>query len=400
MDLYIQEEKDNIEIYSVDNNKCVGYVQYNELQSLGSIYIAKVEKVVKALNAAFVILEGERRAYLPANECVDYLGVSKDKKEYASISSFVHEGEWVLVQVIKDATGEKLPKVTQNIEWRGKNLLYKPFEFMCAVSKKLSITKKREILEAFSTYEIEHDGVLFRSSCEDVSIEELKNELHELRAKAKYYIDELAFSKVARLVFKERDAATFIWQQFSTIKVDKIYIQTGTLYRKLKELYGEDKLVFSLQSVEVPEVILQQVKQALTKEVFLTNGGSIVIEETEAFTVIDVNSKKSIHKRQYEATVKETNKIAAKEIAHQIMLRNIGGSILIDFISMKNKEHQKEVRNTLIEALKNDAVPHRILQFTELGILEMTRQRKEKSLKEQLTHTCEVCRGEGVIENK
>lgn len=379
-------------------NKLV-IVQPSKESSVGNICLGIVTKVMPGMNAAFVDIGLEKNGYLHGSQLEQSI-VSDGKK--IAITSLVHQGERLLVQIDKDGTRNKGPRLTGNIEFNGQSIVYMPKGRYVAVSKKLTDPKTREKWRVFAQkVKNEEEGILFRTACEDFSEKEVLNELELLREEYHKAVRASHELKKPGIVVERNSFLEEIRQEMLKMKEGIVVcdhaqirdiLYQGNKNKGIEVISHRGKEnVFSAYNLD------HEVEKALKKIVWLDNGAYLVFDETEALTVIDVNTGKFSGKMDERDTVVKTNEIAAKEIARQIRLRDIGGIILIDFIDMKEQEDLERIIRGMEAALAVDEKRTRIAGFTSLGILQLTRKRTKVSLSENLTSYCPVCHGTGRV---
>lgn len=381
------------------------YIEQPKQQSLvGNIYIGTVTKVMPGLHAAFVDIGEEKQGFLHKDKLVSFLSSKEEKmvKDRKGIGAFVHQGERIFVQVEKDATGDKGPRLTGIVELNGRNIVYLPNGYYVAVSRKIEDPEQRESWRQLG-HELkqEHEGLIFRTSCTDAKREEIETELHHLRKMYDELKKNMKMVKKPTIVFESEHFIKELKEEMKKMGSGSIVIDDSTLKEKLpigsEELmynivYHQDKQnIFSFYGID------ESVDKALRRLVWLPNGAYLVIDETEALTIIDVNTGKYSGKNHLQDTVVKTNELAAEEIARQLRIRDIGGIILIDFIDMKDPSDQVMVQKKLEKALKQDSKRTNIIGFTELGIMQLTRKKTKVALSEGLTEKCEVCDGTGRV---
>jgi ribonuclease G len=370
----------------------------------GNIYYGKVVKVQKGLGAAFVDIGQDKNGYLHEKDCPQNVAAYHSGEAALPIGKCVHEGQKILVQVTKDAAGTKGPKLSAVIEMKGEHLVYMPEGHYIAVSKKLDETIRRDLKFTGKEWKTEAEGVVFRTKASTAESEVLIEELNTLRTSFQALEGLSRRSKAPALLFKEDAFYKDLFEQLKKGVGGFVYVDDYETFEHLKEwidthysgkwkieLYQERENIF--QHFNVSSVW----KNALKKVVWLDNGAFLLIESTEALTVVDVNSGKFTGKDDLEQTVLQTNTLAAVEMAKQLVLRNISGIILIDFIDMKKESHRQEVLEAFSGALEGDSQRTAVLGFTALGVLELTRKRTRPPLDEYLTIPCPVCSGTGRI---
>ncbi|ABS23383.1 MULTISPECIES: Rne/Rng family ribonuclease [Bacillus cereus group] len=348
---------------------------------VGYIYVGRVVRTIAGMNAAFVNIGLEKHAYLSYDDV---------PKAYR-----VHEGQAILVQVVKEAIDTKGPKLTANIEFTGKYVVYMPYDEMRAVSRKIKSQKKRKDLFAIEVEGL--GGYIFRSACEKGTTADIKAEIEHFQQLFEELKRKERCGKAPVLVHRPATFLDRIFQENPTESIEKVVVDSREPVRELENKLGKEKVFFYREksSMFSHYGIEREIEKALQKIVWLQNGSYLIIEQMETMTVIDVNTGKFTGKQDLQDTVVRTNEIAVEEIARQLRLRDIGGMILIDFINMKKEEDQERIREKLIIALQDDRTYTRVLGFTELGILEMTRKRKKQSLRDILLEDCAKCMATG-----
>ena len=368
-----------------------------EDEVIGNIYIGRVEKVLPGMQAAFVDIGLRQNGYIHRNDLISYqLGGNLDRS--SSISQYVREGEQLLVQVVKEGTDQKGPKLTTNIEFGGNRLVYMPYGNYVAVSKKLSDEDERNrLLEIAHELREDKEGLLFRTASRNQSKEELSKEYKRL--KQQFQSLPTTSRKKPVCVFEAKSFVDRIVNELAIHDKDTIISDQIARVQKLKQQFPSSTIIYhdKKESIFSTYKIETEIDKLLKQIVWLKNGSYIVIEQAEALTIIDINTGKYSGKLSMRDTVLKTNKLAAIEIAKQIRLRNISGIILIDFIDMKHKEDQKSVVDTVMTEMKKDRVQHKVIGFTELNILQITRKKVRQSIEASITDRCPTCQGTGRI---
>ena len=322
------------------------------------------------------------------------------------IEDLLQEGQEIIVQVAKEPLGTKGPRLTTHITLPGRYLILMPTMTHIGVSRRITDPEERKRLkDIVNSIRPSNYGFIVRTVSEGKSVDELHSDMEYL-IKLWESIKEKA-DKVSApyLLYLDPELPLRALRDFFTPDTELFLIDDEKEYERCIEfakkyipkalnrieLYRETIPIFSKYGIE------EEINKALDKKVWLKSGGYIVIEETEALTAIDVNTGKYVGKDTFEETIFKTNLEAAKEIAHQLRLRNIGGIIIIDFIDMEDKAHKEEVLRVLKESLKKDRYPSSIQGFTELGLVIMTRKRVKESLLKTICDTCHYCAGKGYI---
>ncbi|ANC09859.1 MULTISPECIES: Rne/Rng family ribonuclease [Bacillus cereus group] len=354
-----------------------------EQEIVGHIYVGRIVRTIAGMNAAFVNIGLEKHAYLSYDDVPP--------------SYRIHEGQAILVQVVKEAIDTKGPKLTANIEFTGKYVVYMPFDEMRAVSRKIKNNKRRQQL-----LEIEVEGTggyIFRSASEKGEIEEIQAEMQGLQQLYEELKRKEDQGKAPLLLHRPATFLDRVFQENPIETIEKVVVDTRSIVKELEDKVGKEKVSFYNEKSSMFNHfgIEREIEKALQKIVWLPNGAYLIVEQMETMTVIDVNTGKFTGKQNLQDTVLRTNEMAAEEIARQLRLRDIGGMILIDFINMKKREDKEKVRECLIAAMKDDRTYTRVLGFTELGILEMTRKRKKHSLRDVLLEECVSCKATSYV---
>ncbi len=364
---------------------------------VGNIYFGTVTKVLPGMNAAFIDIGEEKNAYLHRDVLPSFVQSSEKQK---NVTSFVHQGEKMLVQVDKDATGTKGPKVTGIIEIQGNQLIYMPQGRYLAVSKKIVDEAKKADLHRFGyKLKTEEEGIIFRTSAITSTEEEVLAELKDLREQFLDLLQNAAALKKPGLVFQKDTFIEMIVEQVARMKTGEVIVDDLSVKKLLEQTnpkvkhtyYNGKENIFSTNNVE------HEIDKALKRVVWLDHGAYLIFDETEALTIIDVNTGKFSGKADYQDTVFKTNQLAAKEIVRQLRLRDIGGIVLIDFIDMKRERDKQAVLDTVETELTKDAKRTKIIGYTPLGILQLTRKKTKVTLSEALQVKCPVCEGTGRI---
>lgn len=385
--IFIEKSKDDIKVgYVKDENLTEFYLEKERTKSLiGNVYRGRVLDIIEGMNSAFIDIGEEKNAYLSFSDSIP-IGEIYNRRT-GKISDFLKQGSDILVQVTRDSYDDKGAKVTRHIELPGKHIIFNPKSNRINVSRKIKNKAKRNRLEELGKKIIIDDyGMIIRTAAEEVEewiIEEEYNTLYNIYEKLKR---ELNFIPCPKLIYRDlKDWEEIIRDR----KLDYIIVNDKKIYENILEIedqYGleiKDKIRFNKEfSLDYDFNLSKQLKRGLSREVYLKSGASIVIDEVEALTVIDVNTKSYIGKSNLEKTILETNIEAAKEISKQIRLRNIGGIIIIDFIRMDKEKDIKKLMNEFKEQIEKDPMQTDIAGMTKLGLLELTRKKTRPTLGE------------------
>ncbi|MBM6619740.1 Rne/Rng family ribonuclease [Bacillus suaedaesalsae] len=368
----------------------------------GNIYIGRVTKVLPGMQAAFVDIGLEKNGFLHRDQLITYHTNTLETKREKNISEFVREGESLLVQVEKNSVGTKGPKLTNVIEVGGHSIIYVPNGNYVAISKKMKNEETRSFWRnLFNDMLRSPEGVVARTSTENCSVEEIQKELDKLRNVYNEIQEKQKHTKAPALLHASDHLSERYLKSIGTETIHEVIVDTSHDFQRIKHAYpnlsvqyydGKEN-IFTHYSLET------EVDRLSKKIVWLSNGSYLIIEHTEAMTVIDVNTGKFTGKTNLKDTVFKTNEQAVVEIARQLRLRDIGGMILIDLIDMKSAEDKAKLIRVFSEHLKKDRTRTVVYGFTQLGILEMTRKRVRENIVHQQTEQCITC-GNGYVQSK
>jgi len=377
--------------------------QAAQTSSVGNVYLGKVQNVLPAMEAAFIDIGKGRNAVLYAGE-VAWSRMGMDGKA-RRMETALSSGQSILVQVTKDPVGNKGARLTGLVSLPGRFLVYAPGGSMSGISRKLPETERARLKSIVKKVFSDEASVIIRTAAEGATEDELNHDIHRLEAQwldieaqaktatapARLYAEPDLAIKVVRDMFNEDFASLVIagdeaWQTLHSY-VSQV---APDLVDRLSHWTAEDD-VFAAYRVD------EQIAKALDRKVWLPSGGSLVIDRTEAMTVIDVNTGKFTGSGgNLEATVTKNNLEAAEEVVRQIRLRDIGGIIVIDFIDMVLENNRDLVLRRVVECLGRDRTRHQVAEVTSLGLVQMTRKRVGQGLLDVFSEPCEHCNGRGV----
>lgn len=372
-------------------------IEQPKQQSLvGGIYFGFVEKVLPGMDAAFINIGIEKNGFLHRDKLPAFL----TKKEDNSISAYLHQGQKLLVQVEKDATGDKGPRLTGIIEFSGRMTVYSPEGHFIAVSKKIEHPDAREKWRHFGFNTKQGDeGILFRTVCEEHTEEEVETELNDLRERYQNILKAAKTMKKPALLYEKNSFLEEIKDIVIKMSPEKVIVDSMEFKSELSRLVPDMEVIFhqNRENIFSTYRLEHEIENALNRVVTLENGAYLVFDEAEALTVIDVNTGKFAGHHVRQDTVMKTNEWAAKEIARQIRLRDLAGMILIDFIDMKIESDRERIKKVILTALGHDDKRTRIVGFTPLGVLQLTRKKMKVSISEALMEECRTCEGTGKV---
>lgn len=352
---------------------------------LGNIYIGRVENIATNIQAAFVDIAKGVSCFLPLEEAKNAVFTKKNGKKDLCI------GDELLVEVTREKQKNKPASVSANLNFSGKYLILTTGNHLLGISKKLHATERERLQALLKDQITDTFGIVVRTAAKDASDEEILKEL-EMLTKQCHACLQGAMHRTA--FTRLREAPPFYLQflkNHNLTEVQKITTDIPSVHEVLLQHLQDTKEAEKLHLYTDTQVSLfalysltHELERALHRQVWLPSGAYLVIDPTEALTVIDVNSGKNIKKKSREELVFSVNVEAAHEIARQLILRNISGICIIDFIDMKEKKHREELMHILRMDLKKDKVPATLVDITRLGLVELTRKKVQKSLKEQL----------------
>ena len=381
------------------------YVARNQDASLiGNVYLGRVQNVLPSMEAAFVDIGRGRNAVLYSGE-VDWDGVETGNQP-RRIELALKPGDRVLVQVTKDPIGHKGARLTSQISLPGRYLVYVPGGSMNGISRKLPDNERARLKRILKEVLPESSGVIVRTAAEGATEDQLTRDVQRLTAQWEHIQKQVENQQAPALLHAEPDLLVKIVRDVFNEDFTKMLIQGDESQRTIRA-YLESVAPDLLERVEAYEDetdpfdafrITEQIEKALDRKVWLPSGGSLVIDRTEAMTVVDVNTGKFVGSGgNLEETVTKNNLEAAEEIVRQLRLRDIGGIIVVDFIDMVLESNRDLVLRRLIECLSRDRTKHQVAEVTSLGLVQMTRKKLGLGLLETFSEACEVCAGRGVI---
>ena len=361
-------------------------IDENENNKLVSnIYRGIVKNVKAGLEACFVDIGMEKLAYLP---------LKKD--------SNIKSGMDIMVQINKDAVGTKGPKLNLEVSLSGRYLVYIPSNDRITISNRLQDEEERFRLKKIVKSFVGKDcGIIIRTEAFGCSEEELKKDFDELKEKYDFICKEFKLGIGPKLLYKELDASTKYIKDNVNEEVLEIVVNDNIKHEEIKNLLksinkdylGKLKLIENQDIFDLYKV-QSQIEKSLNKKVWLKSGGYLIIDKTEALTVIDVNTGKFTGNSNREDTVYKTNEEACMEIARQLKLRDIGGIIIIDFIDMIKNKNKENLLKALKRELQKDKRKSEVLGFTRLGLVEIARRREKNSIDEYYLDNCKLCHGD------
>ncbi len=373
---------------------------------IGDIFLGTVENVLPGIDAAFInIGESDKNGFIHVSD----LGPLKLKKGTSGITELLEPKQKVLVQVIKEPTGTKGPRLTGSISIPGKYLIFQPYGQGVNISRKINTETERNRLKALGVLiKPTSTGLLFRTEAEKIKEELLIEDLENLIQQWDCILQVSETNNPPNLVNRDDDFSLKILRDHIKSSTKSIIIDSKLSVERAKDFLTnyESDLDIHFHDEDLNQHILEKyeikktIQKALQPRVDLPSGGYIIIEPTEALTVIDVNSGSFTRSANSRQTVLWTNCEAAVEISRQMKLRNIGGVIVIDFIDMESRRDQFQLLEHFTSAIKDDSARPQIAQLTELGLVELTRKRQGQNIYELFGKKCSMCNGSGHIANQ
>jgi len=398
----------------------------------GNIYKGRVQRVLPGIQAAFIDIGLDKAGFLYAGDIAGtnsngFLSPAQDelqarddedtpddfpavgnRRNVPAISSLLREGQEIIVQVSKDPIASKGPRLTSLISLAGRYLVFLPNYDHVGIARRIESEEERQrLLEIGEAIKPEGGGVIVRTVAEGHNLFEIQEDLKFLQRLWKDIERRMQHSRAGALIHMELNLFLRAMRDFVDDEVEKIHIDSREAYERMKKFarrfmpevarrlyyYPGERPIFDVYGVE------EEIERALKRHVPLKSGGHIVIDQTEALIAIDVNSGSFVGSRNLEETSFKTNLEAVHEIVHQLRLRNLGGIIVLDFIDMHEQENRERLLEMLEEALERDKAKSNIVQFSNLGLVEMTRKRTRESLGRTLLQECPHCHGTGHVKS-
>ena len=414
--------------YLVDQVPTEFFFDRNQDVSLvGNIYKGRVVRVLPGMQAAFVDIGLKQAAFL----YVDDIAVSGESSSTPthraiatmmeptytqtididtsrSIQQLLSEGQELMVQVSKDPISTKGARVTNHISIAGRHLVYIPLVEHIGVSRRITEEEERERLRELLTELIPHGGgFVARTAAEGCSLEDLREDLNYLRQVWNEVLTRMEGRSAPASLYEDLDLPLKATRDLATPRLREIVVDHPVLYQRLQSfverfmpeyldrvrLYQDPEPMYDAYGVEA------ELNRALSRQVWLPSGGYLVIDQTEAFTAIDVNSGRFVGKFHFEETIYRTNIEAIHEVVHQLQLRNLGGIIILDLIDMERSSMRHRVYTAFLDALKRDRAKTNVSKISSFGLIEMTRKRVRDSLLRSVCEPCFYCQGTGFLKS-
>jgi ribonuclease E len=382
----------------------------DDTQIDGNIYRGRVQNVLPGMEAAFVDIGTPKNAVLYHG---DVRWDAEDEeggpaKGQPRIEQMLKPGQTVLCQVTKNPIGAKGARLTQEVSLPGRFVVLVPNSSAYGISKRLDDSERKRLRKIVDAVRPEGHGLIVRTAAAGASAEELQNDVELLIDRWQTIAAEALKGQGPKLLYREPAATVRVIREELNREYRAVMIDDRALFEEVRAYVGAvnpelvDRVEYYDRETESLPIferfhVHEQLHKALDRKVYLPSGGSLVIDRTEALTVIDVNTGKNVGTTNLEETVYRNNLEAAEEVARQLRLRDIGGIIVIDFIDMEIRENRDKVGSALRSALARDKTRTQVFDISELGLVEMTRKRVSEGLIESVSSTCEVCAGRGIV---
>jgi ribonuclease G len=372
---------------------------------VGNIYLGVVSRVLPGMQSAFVQIGLDRAAFL---HVADIWEQRQNAESAKPIEKLLHEGEKLLVQVIKDPIGTKGARLSTQASIAGRLLVYLPQEFHIGISQRIEDEAERahlrERLQQLLPAEAK-GGFIIRTMAETATDKEMLSDIEYLRRIWAGIQEKGKLVTAPELLYQDLNLSLRVLRDIANDETDRILVDSRETCQKLHafaqdytlnfleriQLYSGERPLFDLYGIE------DEIERALARRVPLKSGGYVIIDQTEALTTIDVNTGGFVGGRSFDDTIFKTNLEAAHVIARQLRLRNLGGIIIVDFIDMENDAHRESVLSEFKKALSLDRTRVTVSSFSSLGLVEMTRKRTRESLAHTLCEPCPMCQGRGEV---
>ena len=384
---------------------------------VGNIYKGKVEKIVPGVQAAFVGIGNGSSGFLSAEdvyeESLSELFLEEEETTKASrknrqpIQDVLRQGQEVLVQVTKEPTGNKGPKLTSHVGVPGKYLVLLPGSDSINVSRKITDKKSRKRFSEVMRNKPEDMGFIVRTACLGAEEKDIRTEMRALVRKWRRIKKKYENTKTPGVIYEEADSCIRVVRDLMGNGLKKVVVDSRKAYDQITKYFSDriKKNDFKVDMYEKKEPIFDrygiesQIEKMYGKKVWMKSGGYLIIDEAEGLTVIDVNSGKLVGEEFQKKTIMKTNEEAAVETARQIRLRNLVGIIVIDFIDMSTVRSRKKIESLFAAEMKKDKARSTIQEISSFGVIQLTRRRIRESVLSDLTEPCDICEGSGRIKS-
>ncbi|MGB0865468.1 MAG: ribonuclease G [Granulosicoccaceae bacterium] len=378
----------------------------NKRGLVGNIYRGKVVRVLPGMEAAFVEIGLDRAAFLHVSDIAWVPSEADVKERPSAIHEHLHEGQMVLVQVVKDPLGTKGARLTTHVTLPSRYLVLMPLDDTVGVSTKIEDADERDRLRAIvEDSDRQGHGFIVRTAAEDADEHALRHDRDFLLRLWSVVSRRAKEQTEIGIVHQDLPLVLRVLRDLSSDSIERIRIDSRENLNRAREFvteflpeqlellehYPGERPIFDIYNVE------DEIQRALNTKVPLKSGGYLIIDQTESMTTVDVNTGGFVGHRNLEETIFKTNLEAAQSLARQLRLRNLGGIIIIDFIDMIDEEHKRQVLRALEKSLARDHAKTQVCSVSQLGLVEMTRKRTRESLEDLLCEACPSCEGRGKV---
>ncbi|GGD54640.1 Rne/Rng family ribonuclease [Paenibacillus nasutitermitis] len=412
--MLVHKEKDRLQIAILDNGRLAEF--YMETadkanQLVGSIFKGRIVNVLPGMQAAFVDIGLAKNAFLYIDDVL-HPHLEQQPKEKPAITQLLRAGQGILVQVVKEPLGGKGARVTTHFSLPGRFLVYMPHAAYVGVSKKVKTEQERARLRSLGERHREaEEGIILRTAAESENSDALLADVRFLRELWQGIQARATDAAVPAELHREAGLSHRLVRDLLSVELDELWIDDQDFYTETEALIKQmaptmqsrlrlyDQAHASHSSVGLLNryQVNHQLQEAFDRRIRLVCGGDLVWDQTEALTVIDVNTGRFVGSRDLEDTVFRTNMEAAEQIARLLRLRDIGGIIIIDFIDMEQETHREQIARLLEGLLRHDRTKCQVVGWTRLGLLELTRKKVREHAMSQLLEICPVCKGRGRV---
>lgn len=390
-----QFEQDKLVMLDCDNR--------HEKSILNNIYIGKVKNLVPNIEAAFIEIEKGYECYYSLKDNKNPIFVNKKNNKKVTI------GDEIIVQVVKENIKTKQPVLTSNITLTGKYVVVSAGDKKLGISNKLSQKERQKVKELFAEHLDGEFGIIARTNIKNATKEEVIGEVSKLKNKLEQLIQSAAHRTCYSVLYEGEDNYISILQGLYEESLEQIVTDDKEIYHNIHTYLAEQQMDVNRYLIFYEDSLLplyklknleSEIKNATQERIWLKSGAYLVIQPTEAFTVVDINTGKFIGKKNTQETFLKINLEAAKEIARQLRIRNISGIVVIDFIDLNKEDDKKHLMEEFDKILKKDPVTTQLVGMSKLNLVELTRKKVRKSLREQVMEPCRLCHASGYISKK
>lgn len=430
-ELIINSTDESVEIALLQDKRLVELHQEKQGSTfnVGDIFLGTIKKTMPGLNAAFVEIGHPRDAFLHYTDCgptlssvikytkgivkgkittskLDTFDIPAEIDKRGSIDNVFKRGDFILVQVLKEPISTKGPRLSCEITIPGRYVVLSPFKNVVAVSKKLSSEDERTRLKKLTdSIKPKNIGVIVRTAAEGKKVADIHEDILDLMSKWDQIYQKMIGAKKFRRVLKELDKTETVMRDILNDSFNKVVVNDPESFANMKEFLGG----FDKERVKILDLykgkrdifdhygVSKQIKSSFGKTYTMKSGAYLVIEHTEAMHVIDVNSGPKMKNTDQETAAIQVNLEAAREIAHQLKLRDLGGIVIIDFIDMRNPENKARLVKEFKDCMSTDRAQHTVLPLTKFGLMQITRQRTRPEINIVTAEACSSCKGTGKV---